>query len=94
VTAVAAQAKVTVRNKAGLHARPASVLAQTALGFPDTSITLKRGDLQVDAKSIMELLLLEAKFGTELVIEAKGPKANEAVAAVQALFDREFDLRY
>jgi phosphotransferase system HPr (HPr) family protein len=94
VTTLAAEAKVTVRNKAGLHARPASVLAQKALGFADTAITLRRGDLEVDAKSIMELLLLEAKAGTELVIAAKGPRAQEAVAALQGLFEHEFGLRY
>jgi len=89
-----AEAKVTVRNKQGLHARPSSVLAQTAIGFPDTTITLAKGALEVDAKSIMELILLEAHYGTELVLRAKGPRAEEAVAAIQALFDRQFDLRY
>jgi phosphocarrier protein HPr len=88
------EAKVTVRNKQGLHARPSSVLAQTAIGFPDTSIRLKRGALEVDAKSIMELILLEAHFGTELELTAEGPQAREAVAAIQALFERQFDLRY
>jgi len=94
VTAPRVEAKVTVRNKQGLHARPSSVLAQTAIGFPDTSIRLKKGALEVDAKSIMELILLEAHFGTELLLTAEGPQAKDAVAAIQALFDRQFDLRY
>ncbi len=89
-----AEAKVTVRNKQGLHARPSSVLAQTAIGFPDTRITLSKGQLEVDAKSIMELILLEAHHGTELVLKATGPGAAEAVASIQALFERQFDLRY
>lgn len=90
----AVEAKVTVRNKRGLHARPSSVLAQAAIGFPDTKITLKKGDLEVDAKSIMELILLEAHHGTDLVLKASGPQAREAVDALKALFDREFDLNY
>ena len=89
-----AEAKVAVRNKQGLHARPSSVLAQTAIGFPDTTITLAKGSLEVDAKSIMELILLEAHHGTELVLRAKGPRAAETVAAIRALFERQFDVRY
>ena len=94
MTAPAVEAKVTVRNKQGLHARPSSVLAQTAIGFPDTTIRLRKGALDVDAKSIMELVLLEAHFGTELELKAEGPQAREAVAAIQALFERQFDLKY
>jgi len=85
---------VTVRNKQGLHARPSSVLAQAAIGFPDTTIRLKKGALDVDAKSIMELILLEAHFGTELVLTATGPRADEAVEMIRGLFERQFDLRY
>lgn len=84
---------VTVRNKNGLHARPSSVLAETALRFKETSITVKRGDLAVDAKSIMELLLLEAHCGTELTVVASGPQADEASETLQALFEREFDVK-
>jgi phosphotransferase system HPr (HPr) family protein len=96
VNAPDAEARVTVRNKQGLHARPSSVLAQKALSFPDTTITLRRGspDLEVDAKSIMELILLEARHGTELVISARGPEAAAAVEALKALFERQFDLTY
>lgn len=88
------EATVTVRNKQGLHARPSSVLAQAAISFPDTTIRLKKGALEVDAKSIMELILLEAHFGTELQLTATGPKAEEAVALIRGLFERQFDLRY
>lgn len=83
---------VKVLNKNGLHARPSSVLAETALGFEDTQIVIRRGDLQVDAKSIMELLLLEAHCGTELTLVADGSQAEEAITALSALFEREFDL--
>ena len=83
---------VVVRNANGLHARPSSVLAETALRFADTVLTLRRDATEVDAKSIMELLLLEAGPGTELTLTASGPQASEAVAALQDLFEREFDL--
>ena len=45
----------------------------------------------VDAKSIMELLLLEAGPGTELTLVANGPQASEAAEAIRDLFEREFD---
>ena len=57
---------VVVRNKNGLHARPSSMLAEAAMKFEATSLTLRKGDVEVDAKSIMELRLLEATCGTEL----------------------------
>jgi phosphotransferase system HPr (HPr) family protein len=83
---------VTVLNRNGLHARPSSVLAEAALKFADTSITLRKGEISVDAKSIMELLLLEAAHGTELVMSACGPRADEAIESLADLFAREFDL--
>ena len=44
---------VKVLNRNGLHARPSSVLAETALKFGDTSLTIRRGDLEVDAHHII-----------------------------------------
>ncbi len=84
---------VVVRNKNGLHARPSSLLAETALRFADTSITLRRNDTVVDAKSIMELLLLEATCGTELHLSADGPQAGNAVGELKRLFEREFNVK-
>ena len=46
----ATKVKVTVRNKNGLHARPSSVLAEAALRYPDTAITVRREETEVDAK--------------------------------------------
>ncbi len=87
------EATVKVLNKNGLHARPSSVLAENALRYTDTAISIRRGELEVDAKSIMELLLLEAHCGTELQLVASGPRAEEAVGELQALFEREFDIQ-
>lgn len=84
--------RVRVANKAGLHARPSSVLAEGALRFPLTRILVRKGEFEVDAKSIMELLLLEASCGTELTVVAAGPKAEEALHELEKLFEREFDL--
>lgn len=83
---------VVVRNRNGLHARPSSVLAEAALRFTDTELILRKGSTEVDAKSIMELLLLAAGPGTELTLVASGPSAAEAARALSELFEREFDL--
>ena len=84
---------VTVLNRNGLHARPSSVLAESALRFPHTSIAIRKGEFEVDAKSIMELLLLEASCGTELTLVASGPRSDEAIEALVDLFQREFDIK-
>ena len=89
---VVSETTVTVKNRNGLHARPSSVLAETALRFADTEISIRKGEFQVDAKSIMELLLLEASCGTELHLTANGPGADEAIRQLTGLFEREFDL--
>ena len=94
MTAPPDQAEVVVRNKNGLHARPASLVAETALRFKQTSICILRGDLEVDAKSIMELLLLEATQGTKLVVKASGPEARAAVEELKRLFENSFDLAH
>jgi len=90
------QRVVVVRNRNGLHARPSSVLAEAALRFTDTELKLRKGGdedgTEVDAKSIMELLLLAAGPGTELTLVASGPSAGEAIEAISGLFEREFDL--
>ncbi|MEM8886013.1 MAG: HPr family phosphocarrier protein [Planctomycetota bacterium] len=87
---------LVVRNKNGLHARPSSVLAEMALRFTETTLTLRKeadgASTEVDAKSIMELMLLAAGPGTELMLTASGPQAAEATDALADLFERQFDL--
>ncbi len=86
--------RVTVENRQGLHARPSSMLAETALKFEGTELTLKRGELEVNAKSIMELLMLEAACGTELTLCARGPNAEEALQVIRELFECQFHVKY
>ncbi len=81
---------VTVVNAQGLHARPAHLVVKTANRFP-CRIEVVRGELEVDAKSIMSLMMLAAEKGTELLIRAQGPRAREAVEALAALFASGFE---
>lgn len=93
VAAVASTTQETVvRNPVGLHARPAAVLAGLAAGF-DASITVAdvtRGSGPVQADSSILLMSLGAKQGDTVRVDAIGPDADEAVAAIVALFEDGF----
>jgi phosphotransferase system HPr (HPr) family protein len=75
---------VVIVNTEGLHARPADMLARTALKFRSQVQVVCRNE-RVDAKSTLNLLILGATQGTEIIIEAEGDDAQEAVEALATL---------
>ncbi len=81
--------EVTVTNRQGIHLRPARLLVQTASGFR-SDITLEKTGVSVSAKSIMGLMTLEGYAGSRIRVKARGPDAEQAVAAVCDLFERKF----
>ncbi len=81
---------LTVRNRAGIHARPAAIIAQTANKFK-SEITLSRDDATINAKSIMGVITMAAGYNTNLTIKADGPDETEAVAAIENLFESKFE---
>ena len=83
------QRRVRVQNHLGLHARPAAEFVKLAARFP-ADIRLGKGDLEVNGKSIMGVLMLAAECGTELVISASGLEAAVAANALADLVDRGF----
>ena len=80
---------VVIKNEQGLHARPAQLMARLALQF-ESIIDIVRDSQRVDAKSILHMLTLGADQGTELIIEAKGPDAEEALDALVRLVESDF----
>ena len=74
-----------ITNEEGLHARPASVLVQEASHFLST-IMIYKDDLEVNAKSIMGVLLLCATKGTELKFVFDGEDESDAAVAIENLF--------
>jgi phosphocarrier protein len=84
--------EVTIKNKLGLHARPASLFVQMATGY-DSEITVARqdGSEPADGKSLMSMLILTASCGTVLTIKGEGRDSEEAVQALAELVDRGFD---
>ncbi len=78
-----------VVNSLGVHARPASVLVRTAGQFK-ASIEIGKGDLRVNCKSIMGVLMLAAEQGSTLDFVATGEDAQDAVEALCALVEAGF----
>lgn len=83
------QRTCVICNRLGLHARAASRLVQVAQEFGG-NITLRLGDKTANAKSIMSVMMLQATRGTEIVVEADGPEADEATGAIEALIADRF----
>lgn len=83
------EAKVLLSNKMGLHARPSTQIATTASRF-SSDIHIGKDEMDVDAKSVLELLMLAAECGSELTVRAEGDDAKEAVAALVELVKGRF----
>jgi phosphocarrier protein HPr len=76
-------------NKLGLHARASAKLTQVAGGFK-SDIWLSRSGRRVNAKSIMGVMMLAAGKGTTVLVDAQGPDAEEALAAILQLIGNKF----
>jgi phosphocarrier protein len=80
--------KLTVKNKQGLHARPAALFVQVANKF-DASITVHHNDEKVNGKSIMGILMLGAEKGASIVIEADGDDAAASLLELEKIVANE-----
>jgi len=76
--------KIIVKNRQGLHARPAALFVQIANKF-DSRITVKRDKEAVNGKSIMGILMLGAEKGSAIIIEAEGDDALKAVEELERI---------
>ncbi|MFH1336555.1 MAG: HPr family phosphocarrier protein [Candidatus Zixiibacteriota bacterium] len=81
--------KIQVINKLGLHARPSSTLAQTASKFK-SEIKLQKGEVEVNAKSILGVMMLAAEVGSEILLKADGEDEEQAVETLVKLFEEKF----
>ena len=82
---------VVVTNRLGLHARPATVFVQAAAKF-QADIFLSKGDVsRVNGKSIMGVMMLAAEQGAEVLVEAEGTDAEQAVDALAELLANDFE---
>ena len=76
--------KVRLANKLGLHMRAANIFVESASRFVATT-HIGRGEMIVNGKSIMGLMMLAAPCGTELVLEVDGPDEDQAIAELLEL---------
>ncbi len=82
--------EIEIKNKLGIHARPAAMLVKEA-GKYDSKIIFSKNGINVNGKSIMNLLLLDAVKGTKLKLTVKGKDEQEAFNAIVEIIERGFD---
>ena len=82
----AVREKVTVRQKYGLHARPAAVFVKLARKF-NADIILEKNDERVDGKSIMGVMMLAVSRGETVYVEADGPDGKDACEQLKAFLE-------
>jgi len=80
--------EVLIKNKQGLHARPAALFVQTAAKF-DSSVRIKKDDQLVDGKSIMSILSLGAEYGHRITIIAEGEDAPKVVSELEKILTED-----
>lgn len=79
---------LTIKNKQGLHARPAALFVQIANKF-NSNITVIKGRQKVNGKSIMGIMMLEAGCGAKITMIVTGDDAEQAVKELEALIVNE-----
>jgi phosphocarrier protein len=79
----------TIRNRQGLHARPAAMLVKLCNTF-QSEIWIEKDDEQVNGKSIMGLMMLAANCGSIIKVSAEGPDAETALTRIGALVEGGF----
>lgn len=80
--------KLVVKNKQGLHARPAATFVQIANKF-DAEITVRKGKQEVNGKSIMGIMMLEVQQGNHVEIMAKGEDAQNAINELEIVLSED-----
>ncbi|HEX5756153.1 MAG TPA: HPr family phosphocarrier protein [Arenimonas sp.] len=83
--------ELTIRNRLGLHARASAKLVQLLSGFSAQAVLIGRNNREVNAKSIMGVLLLAGVPGSTVRLRLDGADEAEAMAAAVDLFERRFD---
>ncbi|MFH1593139.1 MAG: HPr family phosphocarrier protein [Candidatus Omnitrophota bacterium] len=81
---ITVEKKILIKNKSGLHARPAAIFVQIANKY-DCDITVKKGKQKVNGKSIMGIMMLAAEKGSKITIIADGNDAKQALLELENL---------
>ncbi len=81
---------VTVKNRAGIHARPAALIVKTANSF-NASLYIEKDSMRINGKSIMGIITLGASYKTQLRVIAEGDDEMQAAEAIEQLFINRFE---
>ncbi|OGW82796.1 MAG: phosphocarrier protein HPr [Omnitrophica bacterium RIFCSPLOWO2_01_FULL_45_10] len=81
---------IVIKNKLGLHARPAALFVQIANKY-DCDITVSKGKENANGKSIMGIMMLEAGSGSKVTITANGDDAEAAIRELETLLLSEVE---
>ncbi|AKG68499.1 PTS phosphocarrier protein NPr [Serratia fonticola] len=82
---------VEIKNKLGMHARPAMKLFELVQSFDAEVLLRNDSGTEAEASSVIALLMLDSAQGRQIEIEATGPQEVQALAAVIELFESGFD---
>jgi len=82
--------EVVIKNRSGLHTRPAATLVKTAAKFKSELFIYKDG-MEINGKSIIGVMTLAAEQGSKLLLRFDGSDEAEALEAIVGLFERGFD---
>lgn len=83
------QITVKITNKAGLHARSAAAFVQLASKF-QSQVKVKKGDVEVNGKSILGMMMLGATVGSRITLKVTGPDEEKATQELQKLVENKF----
>lgn len=83
------QATVTILNKVGFHARPASLIINTVKEFDCTAI-IEKGDKSCQLNSVIEVLKLQCKMGDAVTITCDGEEEENCLNALLELINSKF----
>lgn len=83
----------TVKNARGLHTRPSTEIVKCASSFK-ADVRLVYQKMEVNAKSLLGILMLAAAKGAKIAVNAFGEDAEEAVESLIALAKNQFNMRY
>jgi len=80
--------ELVIKNEQGLHARPAAIFVQVANKY-ESDVMVKKGEEEVNGKSIMGLMTLAAEKGSSVRLRIDGPDAEEAMQELERIISGE-----
>lgn len=82
--------EIKIKNRLGIHARPASLLAQEAGKFK-SNISISKDGMEINAKSIMGIMMIAAEQGSNITLTLEGEDENAAHNAIKNIFQQIFE---